>query len=144
MKNYRLDPNKVGRIVEWYEHQTAPELMQLMEERRKLVAQSFYYASALGELDKRVRQSKIAVKSLFASRVKAHKQAGESVAAAERLVEAELEYIARMREYESEEGAYAKGKMQLQTIKEVIRAMHQDIAEARHEREETPVTDGQH
>lgn len=132
----KASQQKVDKIITDYETQEGFDLVPLMNMRKELAAQLYWYNKILAEADKGYRTARANRKRLEAELTKRFKQGGNSVAADRAEMEADEDYR-KAYDLESQyEGSRDAGKRLCDAIDKVLSSMMQDIADLRGEKKD--------
>lgn len=132
-------PNKsrVDEIIVKYESEPNLGLIPLMDLRRELSCQYYAYQKLAAEAESDYRQYRVQRKSIEAKGKNHLVAQGKSVAAATAEIEAREDYREAYEKEYTAEGRKEAGKRLADAIKQVLSSMQQEIADLRHEKNET-------
>lgn len=129
-----LKASAVNQIIARYESERGLDLITLMDMARVLVCQAYWYADALGELNKAYQMAYVRRKAFFAESVQKMRIDGKSAAAAKAEAEGGKEYADLLAAEVELEGRKAHGRLMYDAIQNVVARMNQEIAELRQEK----------
>lgn len=127
--------NEVMDALEWFQRSTSFDLAILMEKRRFLAVQGYAMADLVGIAHKEFIAAELRRKKHFAHRRNFHMENGaKSIADAIRKVEVEDEFCRLNNEEKEAEATFEHGQNLLRSLKGILDAMGQEIAEMRQEK----------
>jgi hypothetical protein len=129
----QLDAEKVDEIIREYESTPDLTLIQVMNLRRELSCQHYWYSQLLGTLASAYRITRAQRKAKFAELVNRLRPTVNSNAAAQALAEVDDEYRTLYENEHKLDGRERAGARICDAIKLVLNGMHQEIAELREE-----------
>jgi len=131
----KIESDKSMDTMKWFQNSIHFDLGELMQKSRYLACQSYAYSDAFGILYKEFIRYRTLRKKKFAQLRHFYKENGSaSVADAERKAEVNEEYIKLYDKEKEFEGRYKHADNLIRSIRSILDAMRQEIAELRAEK----------
>lgn len=130
-----INKKELEEAILKYEHTPNIPFQELLDMRRVLAAQSYWYAKLLGSGLKSYRSNMAQRKVMRSKLIQKYAKTEKSNAAAKAKAEAQDEYMALLEAEEAAKGSVDAGYRLCSAIDNVLESMKQEIADLRKEKE---------